>query len=95
LAILIENLPPTAQSAYFRARHPGSWWWTPDTDFFAAILAAIQAGNWQRGGGKGPQPEPIKRPSDDQPKVPDVNELEAQRNALRAELARRRARRGA
>jgi hypothetical protein len=87
-------LPPTADSAYFRALHPKSWWWTPQTDFLAEILAAVQGGNWQRGGGKGPQPQPVKRPADDtkpEPALPTTEQLTSQREALRAELARRRA----
>jgi hypothetical protein len=87
-------LPPTADSAYFRALHPKSWWWTPQTDFLAEILAAVQGGNWQRGGGKGPQPQPVKRPDQDDkptPALPSADELTLQRDALRAELARRRA----
>jgi len=87
-------LPPTADSAYFRALHPKSWWWTPQTDFLAEILAAVQGGNWQRGGGKGPQPQPAKRPDEDDkptPALPSADELTLQRDALRAELARRRA----
>jgi hypothetical protein len=89
-------MPPTGESAYFRARHPNSWWWTPDTDFLAALLCAIQGGNWQRGGGKGPQPEQLKRPRDDTApdttgQLPTTEQLTNQREAMRAELARRRA----
>lgn len=85
----IEWLPPTEASAYFRARHPNSWWWTPETDFLAAILCAIQGGNWQRSGGKGRQPEPVKRPSDKPILVHSAAELAARRAAMDAELARR------
>jgi hypothetical protein len=84
-------LPPSGESAYFRARHPRSWWWTPDTDFLAAILCAVQGGNWQRGGGKGRQPEQITRPSDTPPAVRSGAELNARRAAMDAELARRAA----
>jgi len=84
-------LPPTEASAYFRARHPNSWWWTPDTDFLAAILCAVQGGNWQRGGGKGAQPAPVKRPSDKPLPVTSGAELTARRAAMDAELARRAA----
>ena len=58
----ITNLPPSQQSALYRVRHPQSWWWTPDIDFLGAVLTAIQWGNWQRGGGKGDKPQPVKRP---------------------------------
>jgi len=59
----INHLPPTQESALFRAQHPKSWWWTAETDFMAAILHTLQLANWQRAG-KGPQPKPIKRPDD-------------------------------
>src|SRR5262249_53391868 len=26
---LLQHLPASGESAYFRARHPNSWWWTP------------------------------------------------------------------
>lgn len=60
----IEHLPPSGDSALFRAQHPRTWWWTPMFDFLAAILLGLQQGNWQRGGGKGPKPEPVKRPAE-------------------------------
>jgi len=60
----ITNLPPTADSAFYRIQHPQSWWWTPEIDFLGAVLTAIQWGNWQRGGGKGDKPQPVKRPTE-------------------------------
>ena len=50
--------------------YPKSWWWQPDMDFLAAILNALQWGNWQRGGGKGDKPKPVKRPRDPSKKIP-------------------------
>jgi hypothetical protein len=90
LANFIRWLPPTGDSAYFRSRHPKSWWWTADTDMLALILQAVQAGNWQRGGGKGKQPERVTRPSDTPVSVRSAEELAARRAAQAAELARRR-----
>jgi hypothetical protein len=57
----------------------------------AAILCAVQGGNWQRGGGKGRQPELVKRPSDAPLAVHTGAELTARRAAMDAELARRAA----
>lgn len=60
----IAHLPPSGQSALYRARLPQSWWWTPELDFLGAVLTAIQWGNWQRGGGKGDKPKPVSRPKE-------------------------------
>lgn len=38
--------------------------WTADTYVLAVIADLLQAGNWQRGGGKGPRPKPLPRPAD-------------------------------
>ena len=87
----LQWLPPTGESAYFRARHPNSWWWSADTDFLSAILCAVEGGNWQRGGGKGKQPSLVKRPSDKPLPVTSGAELTMRRAAMDAELARRAA----
>jgi len=47
-------------------------------------LCAVQGGNWQRGGGKGRQPEQITRPSDTPPAVRSGAELNARRAAMDA-----------
>lgn len=60
---IINHIAPTQDSAVFRTIHPKSWWWTADIDFAAALLYAVQVGNWQRAGG-GQRPKPIKRPED-------------------------------
>ena len=84
MRIIIEHLPPTGESAYFRARFPRSWWWTPEMDFLSSTLLAVQAGNWQRSGGKGDKPKRVGRP----------NENKKLRDAPRtaAELAERKRR---
>jgi len=80
-------LPPTAESAYFRARNPRSWWWSADHDFLASILLALQGANWQRGGGKGEKPKRVERPKE----APPVKHVSADELAARrAELDRRR-----
>lgn len=70
----------------YRAINPRTWWWTPQVDFLAAILYSLQVANWQRGGGKGSKPKPVKRPTEvkagrNLPK--DRDELAARRQKLR------------
>jgi hypothetical protein len=83
----IIHLPPSKESAFFRSQHPESWWWTPELDFLGALLTAMQWGNWQRGGGKGDKPKPVKRPVD-KPRAADgavpksSAELTARKKAL-------------
>jgi hypothetical protein len=60
----VSNLPPSGESALYRAQNPKSWWWTPDMDFTAAVLVSLQWANWQRGGGRGEKPKPVKRPKE-------------------------------
>ena len=74
-------LPPTGESAWYRARRPRSWWVTPELEVLAGVLHATQSGNWQRGGGKGSQPQPISFPKE-----------RRQTRITPDELARRRAR---
>lgn len=64
-------------------------------DFQASLLYALQVANWQRGGGKGSKPKPVKRPKDrslnakrHDPK--DSSELSARKQRMEDELARRR-----
>jgi hypothetical protein len=40
--------------------------WSIETYIFASILDALNNANWQRGGGKGMRPTPVKRPQDKQ-----------------------------
>jgi hypothetical protein len=94
-ANFVTWLPQTEASAYFRARHPGSWWWTPEHDFLALILQATQGANWQRAGGKGNPPKRIEKPDDRPPRVGTSGELADRRTAYNNELARRRRKRGA
>ncbi|KZM68478.1 hypothetical protein [Nocardia terpenica] len=60
--VLVAHLPPTPDSALFRARYPRSWYWTADIDFLSMILYTLQGANWQRGGGQGDKPTPVTRP---------------------------------
>jgi hypothetical protein len=59
---LVEHLPPdsavTAQvmgGQQFRG-------WRIDTYLLAAAVDVLQTANYQRSGGKGPKPQPVKRP---------------------------------
>lgn len=36
--------------------------WGIDTHLLATIVDVLAGANWQRGGGKGPKPKPVKRP---------------------------------
>jgi hypothetical protein len=89
----ITNLPPSQQSALYRQQHPQSWWWTPQIDFLGAVLTAIQWGNWQRGGGKGDKPQPVKRPADKPKTARDFMptssaELKARKEAFKQSMER-------
>lgn len=96
LRAFIRQLPPTGESAVYRAQHPKSWWWTAEIDFLAANLHALQSGNWQRGGGRGPQPKPVTRPKDPKPGTKPtpttLEEARQRKQALADELERRRQR---
>jgi hypothetical protein len=89
----ITNLPPTQSSAFYRVQHPQSWWWTPEIDFLGAVMTAIQWGNWQRGGGRGDKPRPVKRPVE-KPKAATASvpksgdELVARKEALKQSMER-------
>ena len=88
----VNNLPPTGDSALYRARYPKSWWWHPAFDFLAAILNTLQWANWQRGGGRGDKPKPIKRPQEQSRKAPKTRrELEVKRDKVKNAIRQRRA----
>ena len=74
-------LPPTGKSAYFRAKKPNSWWVTAELQIMAGVLNAVEGANWQRGGGKGTPPKPIKFPEDREIKVKDSEDLKARKEA--------------
>lgn len=75
-------MPPTADSAYYRAQKPNSWWVTPELQLLAAVLYAVEAANWQRGRCKGPAPKPIKFPQDRKISVKDGDDLSARRQRI-------------
>ncbi|MGW4718880.1 hypothetical protein [Nocardia sp. NPDC004260] len=55
--IWAEHLPPVADSALFRARHPHDWWYDMPLRVASWQLLALQGANWQRAGGKGTKPK--------------------------------------
>jgi len=78
-------LPPVAESAYYRAKKPQSWWVTPELQLLAGILYAAEGANWQRGGCQGNAPKPLKFPTDKEVKLQDSEEL-AERRRRRREM---------
>ncbi len=64
--LVIVNQSPV-DSALFRAMHPEDAVWGLKEQLLAVIADALHGANWQRSGGTGARPKPI-RPSDDQPK---------------------------
>jgi len=60
LFVLIRQLPQS--SRVVAAMTAGDSDWSRTDHLLALLFDAIQGGNWQRGGGKGPQPDPLERP---------------------------------
>jgi len=85
----INGLPPTGESAFYRARKPKSWWRTPEIDFLASILYTGQVANRQRAD-RGPWPKMVKLPEDHDPAVKTAEELAAKRKAQSEHIGRRR-----
>jgi len=54
------------------------------------LLYAAQCANWQRGGGKGNEPQPVRFPEDRETKVRDQDDLAERKRAQNAHLKRRR-----
>lgn len=79
----LKWMPPVAESAYFRSRRPNSWWVTPQVQVLAGILYAAEGANWQRGGGQGKPPKPMKFPEDKNEIVMDKEELQARKDMIR------------
>lgn len=84
----LKWMPPIPESAYYRSRKPQSWWVTPELQILAGILFAAEGANWQRGGGQGKAPTPVKFPEDKQIQVKDIDELTARKEAIKARRRR-------
>lgn len=91
----IEWLPPTGESALWRARRPRSWWVTPEIQWLSSLVHVLELANWQRAGGKkaGPAPKPYKFPEDKDHKVKSDDQLLDKRKEQSEHLKRRRAQR--
>lgn len=63
MLVLVEQLPDTSRlHGALSATGPG---WGTDRLMTAALVHALLGANWQRGGGKGPQPKPWPIPGDE------------------------------
>lgn len=60
--VLIRWLP--AGSALHREMDPEGWGWDATTYLVANLIDVEQMALWQRGGGEGQRPQPIRRPAD-------------------------------
>lgn len=60
LFVLLSQLP--RESRLMRALAGDDIEWGITEQLLAATVDALNAANWQRGGGKGPRPKPIPRP---------------------------------
>lgn len=89
----VEWLPPTGESALWRARKPQSWWVTPEIKFLTTAIHVLELANWQRGGGRkggGVKPQPIRLPEDREVKIKDPETLAEKRRQQAEHLQRRR-----
>lgn len=59
-AVWVKFLPASSQTV--QAAHGPSW--SPELHMLANIVDVLSWANWQRGGGKGSKPKPVKRPGD-------------------------------
>jgi len=72
---LVEWLPDS--SAYFASKQGGPQHrgWNVDRHAAVTTVELLATGNYQRAGGKGPKPKPLKRPSSRRRRVVTVAEL--------------------
>lgn len=59
-AVFVRFLPRTSQTA--QAAHGSDW--SAELHMLANVVDLLAWSNWQRGGGRGPKPKPLKRPRD-------------------------------
>lgn len=60
LRAVLAYLPPT--SALAKSMHGDKVEWGATEHLLASAVDALNAANWQRGGGKGKRPKPVTRP---------------------------------
>jgi hypothetical protein len=63
LGVLLRHLP--ADGALSQQVNGPVAAWSQTHELLAAILDTLRAGNWQRSGGKGTRPKPMRRPGRD------------------------------
>lgn len=83
-------LPPTGDSALWRARKPNSWWVTYESHMLNNISYATQVANRQRAR-RGSWPKYTKLPEDKEISVKSGDELDERRSQAAQHLKRRRA----
>jgi hypothetical protein len=60
LLVIVRQAPPTSRLAVALVGEAAQW--TIMDRLLARLIYAVEAGNWQRGGGKGHRPRPIRIP---------------------------------
>lgn len=88
LKAIIRNLPQG--SALHRAYAGTDSVWGLAEHLLATIVDTLQAGNWQRGGGKGKRPQPIPRPGAERKKKTKIGGASMPLSEAREWLNRRR-----
>lgn len=78
-------------SAFYRARHPKSWWYTPEVAVMEKIAYLLACANWQRSGGKGERPKPPTPPVDRDPTITSKDEVAARKRRQGEHMRKRRA----
>lgn len=90
LVALLEHLPPESALSQALSGVRVTERWTYTEHLLAAVVDSVRAGNWQRGGGKGPKPKPIRAPGDVDRRPEALESFDVMAPAdLRAELAAR------
>lgn len=59
--VLVANLPHGAAVWLAMGSDAG---WSVEAQLLAGVVDQLAGANWQRGGSKGPQPNPVDRPAD-------------------------------
>lgn len=60
LIVYIQYLP--RESALVRAMAGDVADWTPEVERLTQVTELLAGANWQRGGGRGSKPKPVRRP---------------------------------
>lgn len=61
--VLLRHLPPESATARLLRGGDG----TTTNELLATVAYAVNVGNWQRGGGKGPKPKPLRLNGEEDP----------------------------